>query len=95
MNHVNTPAPALPDALISWTTAVALLVFGVIFLDDAVIMGKTILALGILSATNEGLKLYAAKRTEAAGGCSRVRLAVALVYAGLVLMGFLFPPASQ
>jgi len=81
---------SVPDALIAWTTAGALIAFGVIFFDDAVIMGHTILALGVLSAANEGLKLRDL-RTGPNGGRRRVRLVLAMAYVALVLIGFLLP----
>jgi hypothetical protein len=90
MNDNPTLGSSVPDALISWTTAGALIAFGVIFFDDAVIMERTILALGALSATNEALKL----RTFRAGSERRylsVRLVLAVIYAVVVLIGFLYP----
>jgi len=90
MNGVSTKRTWIPDALIHWTTAAALIAFGVLFFDDAVIMGRTILALGILSAANEGLKLRA---QGSAGGYVRVRLLLAVAYVALVLAGFLLPTA--
>lgn len=84
----------VPDALIAWTSAAALMSFGFIFLDDAVIMGPTILTLGILIAANEALKLRA-KFAGAKHGYQRLRLAVALVFVALVFFGFFFSPAAQ
>ena len=82
---------SVPDALIAWTTSIALVAFGVIYLDDAVIMGRTILGLGLLSAANEALKLLALRT----GNDYRLlRLGLAFAYLGLVLIGFLSPPAS-
>ena len=92
MNPVQPKGLSLPDALIGWTTAAALLAFGVLFLDDAVIMGRTIFALGVLAIVNEGLKLHA-WRAGAGGRYRRIRLALALAYVMLVCIGFLFPPA--
>jgi hypothetical protein len=86
MRYLNANPSHIPDAVITWTTTGALIAFGVIFFDDSVIMGRTILALGVLSAANEALKLR--------GGHRRFRLALAIAYAGLVLIGFLFPPAA-
>ena len=83
---------SVPDALIHWATSVALIAFGVMFLDDAVVMGKTILALGLLSAANEGLKLYG--RRSGSGRYRRVRLLVAVAYVALILVGFLFPTGT-
>jgi hypothetical protein len=94
MDHGNTNGFSLPDALIAWTTAGALLAFGVIFLDDAVIMGQTILALGLLVCANEGLKLHA-WRAGSAGGHRRIRTALAVAYVLLVCVGFLFPPSGR
>ena len=82
---------SVPDVLIHWSTAAALIAFGIMFLDDAVIMGKTILALGVLSAANEGLKWYA-RRSGSNGHYREIRLLVAVAYVCLVLVGFLFPP---
>jgi hypothetical protein len=79
---------SVPDALIAWTTAAALIAFGIIFFDDAVIMGRTILTLGALSAGNELLKLRAAR---SGGDYSRARLVLALAYLALVLVGFAKP----
>ncbi|MGA3017711.1 MAG: hypothetical protein ABSF62_11375 [Bryobacteraceae bacterium] len=93
MKDVHTKGSSVPDALIHWTTAGALIAFGVIFFDDAVIMGRTILTLGILSAANEGLKLVAL-RAGSDGGYWRVRLVLAVAYVVLVLIGFLFPPSG-
>jgi hypothetical protein len=92
--EADTKNASVPDALIQWTTAGALIAFGVMFLDDAVIMGKTILALGVLSAANEGLKLYA-RRGGSGSRYRRVRLLVAVAYVALVLTGFLFPPGTS
>ena len=55
-NTAHKQTLSVPDALISWTTSGALVAFGIIFFDDAVIMGHTILLLGLLSAANEVLK---------------------------------------
>lgn len=82
---------SVPDVLIAWTTSASLIAFGIIYFDDAVIMGRTILTLGILSAGNEALKLMAAR---SGGDYGHVRLGLALAYVGLVLIGFLSPPAS-
>jgi len=84
---------SVPDALFQWTTAAALIAFGVIFFDDAVIMGRTILALGVLCAANEGLKLRAV-RNGTDRRCARVRLVLGITYLALVLIGFLFPPSG-
>ena len=77
---------SVPDALIAWTTSAALIALGVIFFDDAVIMGRTILSLGIVSAGNELLKLRAARLQAEYRG---LRLLLALAYVALVLSGFL------
>jgi hypothetical protein len=90
MNGAHTRGSSVPDALITWTTAGALVTFGVIFFDDTVIMGRTILTLGILSAANEALKLLAL-RAGSNGGYRRVRLVLAVAYVTLVLIGFLLP----
>lgn len=86
MKHLHSNPSLIPDAVIAWTTTGALIAFGVIFFDDSVIMGRTILALGVLSAANEALKLR--------GGHGRVRLALAIAYAVLALTGFLLAPAA-
>ena len=93
MEEADTKKASVPDALIQWSTAGALVAFGLMFLNDAVIMGKTILALGLLSAANEGLKLYA-RRGGSTLRYSRVRMLVAVAYVALVLVGFLFPPGT-
>jgi hypothetical protein len=90
MNHAQARRLSVPDILIAWTTTAALIAFGVIFFDDAVIMGRTILALGILSAANEGLKLRGL-RGGLHGSHRKVRLALAVAYVVLVLIGFLAP----
>ncbi|MGA2146816.1 MAG: hypothetical protein ABSH49_17845 [Bryobacteraceae bacterium] len=94
MDDRHARRPPVPDALITWTTAGALVTFGIIFFDDAVIMGRTILTLGILSAVNEGLKLHAL-RAGSNGGYGRVRLVLAVAYVVLVLAGFLFPSSGR
>lgn len=86
MKHPNENPSLAPDAVFTWTTTAALIAFGIIFFDDSVIMGRTILALGVLSAANQALKRL--------GGHRWVRLALAVAYAGLVLIGFLFPPEA-
>lgn len=84
--NAHRPKLSAPDALIAWTTSAALLAFGIVFFDDAVIMGRTILLLGLLSGANEALKVWAARM----GGDHRsLRLVLAIAYAGLVLTGFL------
>jgi len=93
MNELNTNRLSIPDALIHWTTTAALIAFGVIFFDDASIMGRTILALGVLSAANEGLK-FLSIRTVPNSSYGWIRLSLALVYVLLVLTGFLFPPSG-
>jgi Zn-dependent membrane protease YugP len=96
MDNAGTTELSIPDALIAWTTAAALVAFGIIFFDDAVIMGRTILTLGVLSGANEALKLRAV-RVWSGGACQRVRrvrLAIAIAYVALVLIGFLFPPSG-
>jgi len=93
MEEADTKKASVPDALIQWSTAAALIAFGLMFLNDAVIMGKTILALGVLSAANEGLKLYA-RHAGSILRYSRVRMLVAVAYVALVLVGFLFPPGT-
>jgi hypothetical protein len=94
MGELDRRAPAVADAVIVWTTSVALIAFGVIFLDDSAIMGPTILALGILMSANAALKLLA-RRAGAAGGFGRLRLLLSVLYAALVLSGFLGPSLSH
>lgn len=77
---------SVPDALIAWTTSAALIAFGIIFFDDSVIMGRTILILGLLSAGNELLKLRA---TRSGTEYRWLRLMLAFAYVGLVVVGFL------
>ena len=84
-------AQSVPDALIAWTSGAALVSFGLMFLDDAVIMGHTLLALGLLIVVNEALKLHASYR-GAKNGHQKLRLAVAMLFVVLVVYGFLFPP---
>ena len=93
MNDIRVHPPSVPDALIAWTTAAALIAFGIIFFDDAAIMGRTLLMLGIIGAANEALKL-GESRSESKAIYRKVRLFLALAYVILVLIGFLFPPAS-
>ena len=93
INDLTTNRLSIPDALIQWTTTAALIAFGVIFFDDASIMGRTILALGFLSAANEVLKLRSIRKISSTG-FGWVRLSVAVVYVLLVLIGFLFPPSG-
>lgn len=94
MEKADTKKASVPDALIHWSTAGALIAFGLMFLNDAVIMGKTILALGVLSAANEGLKLYA-RRAGSIRRYSYVRLLVAVAYVALIIVGFFFPPGTS
>ncbi len=82
---------SVPDVLIHWTTAAALIAFGIIFLNDTVVMGKTILALGLLNASNEGLKWYS-RRQAPKGFHHQLRMLVAVAYVTLIVIGFLFPP---
>jgi len=89
MNAVRTRGTSIPDAMIAWTTASALVAFGIIYFDDSVIMGRTIFGLGVLSAANEVLKLSAA-RGGSDSGHARVRLALAVAYAVTVIGGFLW-----
>lgn len=86
MNDNTVRESSVPDSLIAWTTSAALIAFGAIFFDDAVIMGRTILTLGALSAGNELLKLRAAR---SGGDYSRTRLVLAIAYLALVVAGFL------
>ena len=88
---MNSRKLSLPDALIGWTTSASLVAFGIVYFDDAAIMGRTILALGLLSGGNEALKLRAAR---SGGDYRRLRLGLAIAYLGLVLIGFFSPPAS-
>jgi len=92
MNDYHPRESSIPDRLIAGTTSAALIAFGITFFDDAVIMGHTILTLGLLSAGNELLKLRAAR---SGADNRRVRLGLALAYVTLVLAGFLFPPPGD
>ncbi len=92
MNGSHTNRASVPDALIHWTTAGALIAFGVIFFDDAAIMGRTLLVLGVISATNEGLKLRS-MRAASNAGYGWVRLLLAVTYVLLVVIAFFFPPS--
>jgi hypothetical protein len=83
---------SVPDTLIAWTTSAALIAFGLIFFDDAVIMGRTILSLGLLSAGNELLKLPVARSRA---GYQGLRLLLALAYVALMLIGFLAGTATR
>lgn len=94
MNNAQARRLSVPDILITWTTTAALIAFGVIFFDDAVIMGRTILALGVLSAANEGLKLRGL-HSGPHGSHRKVRLALAVAYVVLVLIGFFAPHAGR
>ncbi len=89
-NRAQLNRPPLPDVLIAWTTAGALIAFGIMFFDDAVIMGRTVLLLGLLSAGNELLKLFGL-RTGLQSQSYRMRLILAVVYVTLVLIGFVSP----
>lgn len=89
-NRAHLNRPSLPDVLIAWTTAGALIAFGIMFFDDAVIMGRTILILGLLSAANELLKLLRLG-TGSQSHSDRMRLILAVVYVTLVLIGFVYP----
>ena len=82
---------SLPDNVIAWTSASALIAFGIIFFNDAAIMGRTILALGFIGAANEILKRWEI-HSEATGRYWWARLILAVAYLILVLTGFLFPP---
>jgi hypothetical protein len=91
MNDRHPRESSVPDALIAWTTSAALIAFGIIFFEDAVIMWRTILTLGLLSAGNEALKVRAAR---SGGDYRRLRLGLALAYLALVLVGFCAPRAK-
>jgi hypothetical protein len=91
MQATPTRRAALPDALINWTTAAALITFGVVYVNDAAIMWRTILTLGLLSTANEILKIRAS-RIGTGTNYARIRLVLAVAYVGLALFGFFFPP---
>ena len=88
MNDAQASWSSVPDALITWTTAAALIAFGAVFSSEAIIMGRIILALGILSAASEGLRMRAL-RTGPTGGNQRFRLMLAVAYVVLVSIGFI------
>jgi len=94
MNDAQPSGSSIPDALIAWTTSGALIAFGIIFWNDAVIMWRTILALGLLSAFNEALKLRAL-RNGSSGAYHHIRLLLAIAYAALIFIGFFFPPSGS
>ena len=75
-----------PDALMAWTTTVALIVVGVTFLGDVIAIGRVLLPLGILSAINEGIKLRGTRRGTQPQ-YRHVRLVLAVVYAALMALG--------
>ncbi len=83
-------AGSFSDTLINWTTAVALLAFGIIYANDDSIMWRTILALGGLMAASEIVKIGELRRGSTATR-RRWRLAFAVAYTGLIVFGFLFP----
>ena len=80
----------LPDNVITWTTAVGLILFGLMFFDDPSIMGRTILVLGTIIAVNECLKAVA-RRSHTEGRFRRIRNTLAVLYLVLVLLGFIVP----
>jgi hypothetical protein len=92
--HHPSRLQGIPDPLVAWTSAAALVFFGLIFFDDAVIMGPTILTLGLLMAGNEALKLHAAS-AGAKHGHQKLRLILALAFVALVLCGFFFSASRQ
>ncbi len=91
MENINAQKSSLPDALFAWTTSISLVAFGIIFFNDAVIMGRTILVLGLLSITNEALKWRAAR---SGSDYRRLRLVLGLTYLAFVLSGFFAGPAA-
>jgi hypothetical protein len=90
MNDSNLRGVSVADALIAWTTSAALVALGVIFFEDAVIMGRTILTLGLLSASNEVLEMRAAGPV---GDYRRLRLGLAPKLRGIHIGGLSIPPA--
>jgi hypothetical protein len=88
MNAGHAHEPSVSDVLIAWTTATALITFGVILSNDAIIIGPAILTLGVLSLTNEVVRLCTA-RTGLNGGYPKVRWALAIGCIATALIGFL------
>jgi hypothetical protein len=86
MSQMHTRASSVPDNLTAWTTASALIAFGIIFFDDAAIMGRTILALGFISAANQVLKPWEI-HSQAAGRYRYARLILAIAYVTLMAGG--------
>lgn len=95
MNNAQPARSSVPSALITWSTAAALIAFGVVLSSQGIIMGRAVLALGILSAANEGLRLRA-QRTSFNSNYERFRLVLAVVYVVLISVGlFLFVYMSE
>ena len=79
--------------MITWSTAAAFIATGVVLFSEAMTVGRAMLALGILSVANEGLRLRADRTSSV---YERFRLVLAVVYVALVLIGFLvFVYASE
>lgn len=74
-----------PDMLMIWTNTTALIVLGVLFFDDVIAVGRLMLPLGVLSAVNEVLRLWAG-REHARSGYQGMRLAVSVVYVAVMLL---------
>jgi hypothetical protein len=91
MDQTQRCPSSISDNLISWTTASALIALGILFLDDAIIMGRTILVLGLISATDQVLK-WNEILSPMVTRYRRARLMLSIAYVALVLVGFLFPP---
>ena len=85
MKDGQTQQSPVPDALIFWTTSAALIGLGIVFFDDAIAIGRAVLALGLLSAANAGLRLRAVSE-GAQSRYRRLRLALAIAYVALVLL---------
>jgi len=88
---MHTRASSTPDYLIAWTTASALIAFGIIFFDDVSMVGRTILVLGLIGAANQVLKRWES-HSQVPGTYRRARAIPSIAYVILVLRGFLFPP---
>jgi hypothetical protein len=88
LNDAEPGPSSVPDSLINWTTAAALVAVGGILSSEGVILGRTLLALGILSGASRLLRLRAV-RTGLHGGYQWFRFVLAVVYVVLLSVAFL------